>query len=336
MWEDSHQLNEFNHCNRGNPHDQYNYFKTYISSANSDNTERYVKIFEGNFHLSPSSQNETVREYNRLLYRADLYSAISDEIQSITEFSLLCMIKYDNTFYYEIANKTTLGSTNRTINLYYKTDSDTGITNVKAYCKVSANNEHVIILPRLYDTASNNKTPYHLKASGKGATTRQKLDDLYSDFSMQTLLTATTLATAISGYTTVSATANETNRVIFNGELNNATVKGDSPGVNFIGKDGTNYGSLYYSKSAGCYYYDTQNHGLRLDGSLTPLGSNRSCGADWSPWYRGFFTNGVQLGTCTTITRPTGMPNGFTIFDSDLKKLIVYYSGAWYNNGAVV
>lgn len=324
MWNNGELLNVYNHGGKGNPHPQYDRFLTYTSPNNTSNKERYIKIFEGNFNIDVNDKDEDIREYDRLIYKAYLYNMNSDEKQGLYEVQFILYTDYTGTFNYEISNKTLLGVKEKNIVLYYKTDSVAKNTNVKVYYNLNNNYEYVKIMPIIYDTIRNNYTPYNLKASGYGVNTKEKLDDLYKDFSKEALLNSSELDSQLSDYTKVVTKVNTNSSIV---------VNNINPKVQFC-TDLITKSEIYFSNSNSCMVMDALGYDWRIKGNIIPLDVSKSIGADWANYKRGYFSEGVKLGICTTATRPTtNLTDGLTIFDSTINKLITYFNGKWYSNG---
>lgn len=76
---------------------------------------------------------------------------------------------------------------------------------------------------------------------------------------------------------------------------------------------------------------------LQPDGCFVPTAQYPHIGVQTKPWKNGYFSGFVQFGVVTSATRPaSGVPDGATLFDSTIKKLITYYGGKWYADGVEV
>ena len=195
--------NGYNHNEHGDPHPQYDRFRTWNTKSKTGSTEQWINIFKGEFQKDPDSLPKNDRAFHRLLYSFYLYNMNDDAAQDITLCTYLFMVNNAGVLTVDGRNISMCGLP-ITTKIYYKcTDNTKKIYDVRLYISSDKPYTKFKILPIIYDPINNYDAPMHLESVYQGLNVKDKIDVLYKDLITREWKNVSELTSELTGYTEV-------------------------------------------------------------------------------------------------------------------------------------
>lgn len=198
-------FNGANHNEHGNPHPQYDKFKTWTTKTITTAGEKWFEIFKGTFQKNPDGLSKNDRAFHRLIYSFILYNMNNDAEQDVHLVTFIVQITNSGNILTNVESRQLYGEPTNFKIFYKQTDSTNGIYDVRLYAKSTQAYTKLKILPLVYDPINNYDCPLHLEASYQGINVKDKLDILYSDILNNEWYSITALRDKLSGYTEITS-----------------------------------------------------------------------------------------------------------------------------------
>lgn len=328
-------FNGYNHNEHGDPHPQYNRFKTWNTKAKIGSTEQYINIFKGEFQKNPDNLPKNERAFHRLLYSFYLYNMNDDSSQDIT----LC------TYVFKVDNSGNIEVDGRNISLcglpiqskiFYKCiDTTNKKYDVRLYISSNKPYTKFKILPIIYDPINNYDAPLHLESVFQGLNVKDKLDILYNDLIQTEWKSVSELTTEIQGYT----------EVIIRGDLGftksqGLTLIGNTSRIRFKDDNENQIAMLSSIKSDRVIKFESSSSAIdkyAFDKTISPSEVDVDLGYDDYRFNVGYFHK-LNIKTYVGFSSlPTSNNDGDMVIyqnpDNEKYYLLIWLGNAWKTTG---
>lgn len=278
--------NGYNHNEHGDPHAQYDKFRTWTTKTITTGGEKWVNIFKGTFQKNPDALSKNERAFHRLIYSFILYNMNNDSTQDVQLVTFLVQVTNNGEINAGVETRQLYGDPCNMKIFYKETDLTNKIYDVQLYVKSTQAYTKYKILPIIYDPINNYDCPMHLEASFQGINTKDKLDILYKNLISNEWKSIDVVKSELTGYTEITSL----------GDIGNIKVKGQSivsntPRIRFKDLGEAQLGTQFIDVNNKTFKFETSSNITKygFDKTISPSQTNVDLGYNDYRFNVGYF-----------------------------------------------